>query len=108
MQLYIGANLRGPCRRVLDVCDQSAVGDARGQQLGRRDAGEVAEVAVEVRLVAVAALVGDVGEREVAFEQPPRALEAQDPRERLGRQAELRPEPRGEVAAAVAELAREV
>jgi hypothetical protein len=74
---------------------------------GRRPA-EVAEVAVHVRLVGVPARVGDVGERLPAAQQRDRALEAQQPRERLRRQADLAPEALGEVAAAPAGLAREL
>src|SRR3954470_18778523 len=108
MQLNMRGRLGGAGGAVLDECDQAAVGDARREQLGRRDAREVAEVAVEVRLVVVAARVGDVGERAAGLEQPPGAREAQDAAQRLGRQAELLAERRREVAAAVAERAGEV
>src|SRR3954454_1677532 len=109
MQLNV---MRGRLSRagvlVLDECDQPAVWDLRGEQLGRRDAGEVTEVAVEMGLVVVAARVGDIGQRRAALARAPRLLEAQDAGQRLGRQAELGLEARGEVAAAVAELVGEV
>src|SRR4051794_25207538 len=75
--------------------------------LGRRAAGQLAEVAVEVRLVVVAGLGGDLGEARGpagALEQREHAAEAQDARERLGRQAHLLAEAAREMPPAAAEL----
>src|SRR3954462_3068868 len=98
MQLNV---MRGRLSRagllVLDECDESAIWDLRGEQLGRGDAGEVTEVAVEMGLVVVAARVGDVGQRRAALDRAARLLEAQDAGQRLRRQAELGLEACGEV-----------
>src|SRR3954471_14905662 len=94
---------------VLDEWDLEA---RRGREpardiLARRRAREVAEVAVEVRLVVVAAVLRDRGPRLAGLHQLHRAVEAQDPRDGLRRQPDLLAKARGEVAAAAAEFARQ-
>src|SRR3954468_23533743 len=90
---------------VLDECDLvliAAVGQPGGHELGGRAAGELAEVAVEVRLVVVAAVERDLGQRAAArtHELACRVAEAQDAGERLRREADRPAEARGEVAPA--------
>src|SRR5690349_2162751 len=73
----------------------------------RRPPGELGELAREVRLVGVAAVGGQAGERRAA-EPPPGALEAQHPRRQLGRRADLLDEPARQVPARAAELLRQL
>ena len=103
----MAAKLRRACALVLDVCDlacrhaRPAGQDARGVR-GRRRAGELAEVAVEVRLVGVPARVGDVGQAlaRVRAQRPRHAVEAQDPGDGLRRKPDLGVKPRREMAPA--------
>src|SRR6266516_523235 len=106
------------CRQaslVLDECDlclsggDGAARQALREELGRRRSRELAEVAVEMRLVVVAAVVGDLGPAllGLAAEQAKRPVEAEDASDRLRRQADLPAELRRKVAAAASELARE-
>src|SRR5262245_33557825 len=88
------------------VREPAAVRQAAGEKLGRRRTGELAEVAVEVRLVVVAAVVGDLGPavRILAPQPPDDAIEAQDPGQQLRRHADLLAELRAQVPPAPAEL----
>src|SRR5918999_31008 len=96
--MIMARKLRGHRGDVLDGCDQV---------LGRRPAGELLEVAVEVRLVVVAAVERRIDQAGARAEPLDGALEAQQPRERLGRQPELPAERRREVAPAPAQLVGE-
>src|SRR5690242_2379737 len=69
----------------------------------RRPSGELGELAREVRLVGVAAVGGQAGQRRAA-EPPPGALEAQHPRRELRRRADLLGEAAGQVPPRAAEL----
>src|SRR3954469_14626655 len=113
MMVAMDATLRGLRAGVLDYWERVSARDAApaGQQarevLARRAARHRAEVAVEVRLVVVAAGGGDVGEPPgpaLALEEVEHPLEAQDAREGLGRQADLLAEAGGEMAPAAAQL----
>src|SRR5436309_13720226 len=104
MQLYMPGKLGRAGVLVLDECDQPAGGDAAGEQLGGGDAGQVADVAVEVRLVVVAAVERDVGQRRAGFEGAAGAPEAQQARARPWGQGELVPEARRQTAGGVAGL----
>src|SRR6188508_959594 len=55
-----GGRFSNPDRFTLAL-EAGAVGQPAGQEVGRCRARELAEVAVEVRLVVVAAVVGDLG-----------------------------------------------
>src|SRR3954452_6041529 len=101
-------------RRVLDGCelpvrDAAAVREATRQVVGRRCAGERAEVAVEVRLVVVAAVLRDLRETRavVALQARQSMLEAEHPGEGLGGHAEVLAKLEREVARAAADLGRE-
>src|SRR3954454_7292540 len=74
----------------------------------RRAAEERAEVAVHVRLVGVPGRVGGVGERLPGPQQVDGVLEAQQPGDGLGCEADLPAEALGEVAPAPAGVAREL
>src|SRR5262245_55719147 len=84
------ATVRPRGTRVLDEWELR-VGDAAGVrqeprlELAGREAGELAEVAVEVRLVVVAAGERDLGEAPSPADRPRGALEAQQPRDGLRR-----------------------
>src|SRR3954451_23447492 len=98
---------------VLDGCDLAAKAAARkprGHQLERRAAGELAEVAVQVRLVVVAAVQRDLAQRWPvrARQLARRVAEAQNASVDLRRQADLLLEARGQVAAAPARLLDEL
>src|SRR5579863_8857963 len=71
--------------------------------------GEVAELAIEVRLVVVAAVLRDLGKAAavVAAEQADRSLEAHQPGDGLWRRPDLFAKPCAEMPRAAAELARE-
>src|SRR5579862_3146860 len=79
-------------------------------ELARCGARQLAELAVHVRLVVVAAALGDLGEpaASVALEQPHRALEADQPRSGLGRRPDLLAEAPDQMPPAAPELAREL
>src|SRR5258705_2114275 len=105
----MATKLRGRRGGVLDGWDlrrrhTAARGQPARQELRGRRPGEGAEVAVEVRLVVVAAVEREVAEAAAGVERRDRALEAQDARERLRGQPDLGAEARGEVAAAPAHL----
>src|ERR1700730_11194589 len=79
---------------VLDGFDSgrdAARGQAGGKELARRAVGELAEVAVEVRLVEVAAVVGELGPAQLVCLTEPAddAVEADHARDRLRRQPDL-------------------
>src|SRR4051794_36771647 len=82
MLWVMATTLRPPPARVLDESDlrgdARAVRQAGGEQLARRRTRQRAEVAVEVRLVRVAALGGDLRPAAgVGAHEPDRAVEAQ-------------------------------
>src|SRR3954470_5449559 len=103
MMVAMHATIRRPGAGVLDDWERASARDPApaGQQarevLTRRAARQRPEVAVEMRLVVVAAGGGDVGEppgAALALEEVQHPLEAQDAREGLGRQADLLAEAR--------------
>src|SRR5215831_10003590 len=74
------------------------------RELGRRCPCELADVAGEVRLVVVPAGEGDVEQLGAGLLQPPPCVrEAQNARDRLGRQTDLRAELRDQSPAAAAD-----
>src|SRR6516162_9893656 len=83
--------------------------DGAGEEVGGGSAGELAEVADEVRLVGVAAIGGDaVPVGRLAVPEPtPGALEAQQPGRCLGGEADLLPEFPDQVLVAPAGVARQ-
>src|SRR5688500_14185048 len=93
------ATLRGYGRHLLYGCDPV---------LGRGHAREGAEVAVEVRLVVVATVERDVDQVRADSQPLERPLEAQQPRERLRRHAQLAVDGRREMPAAPADLVRQL
>src|SRR4051794_29930469 len=117
----IGAPFAVSCRRLRGArwrvlygsellgCHTTAVRQAPREVVGGRRAGERAEVAVEVRLVVVAAVLGDLGEaRAVVLLQPgERMLEAEHASERLRCHAEVLAELERQVARAASHLACE-
>jgi hypothetical protein len=90
--------LGGHGLHVLDGCDPVLRG---------RHAREGLEVAVEVRLVVVAAVERRVGQLGAVAQVLGGALEAQDAGERLGREADVLAEARGEMAPAPPDLLRQ-
>src|ERR687897_2775742 len=84
-------------------------GQAAVQELGGGDAGELAKVPVQVRLVVVAALLRDLGQAGAvaALEALEDAAETKDARHHLRRQADLLAELGDQVLAAASQLAGE-
>jgi len=90
------------------ISDDPAAGDPSREKVRRRGARQVAEVSVEVRVVAVARGVGDVSPSlRVGLELTTNVLEAQQPGDRLGRQANLLSELDGQVTPAAAQFSSE-
>ncbi len=97
--LVMAGTLRGDRVLVLDkwdpVCDR-AVGRQRSEEVSRRGSGELAKIAIQVRLITVTALVRDIAPGARRAHQALADLrEPQHPRHGLGRQADLFVERRG-------------
>ena len=89
--------------------DAGAVGQQAADEVGGGRSGEGAKVAVQVRLVAVAAVVGELGQPGALLGAQGRChpLEAHDPPDGLRPEADLRREAGGQVAPAPAGLRRQ-